>query len=146
MPDWLPALIVGTVLVVFAAGLGWWHWSAWKSGPARQPADDETRRHAWRQMRRRLQVSALLALIGVMIPLGDLLPVFRRSPQLFVIYWLGVLAIVIWVVLLALGDLASNLAFSRVARNQLRRERQSLEAELREYRAQTNGHHGQGPS
>ena len=83
----------------------------------------------------------MLAIVGLMIPLGDLLPVFRKSPQLFVIYWLIVLAAVVWIVLLALGDLASNLAYSRVARNELRRERRSLEDELRTYRSQTNGRH-----
>lgn len=145
MPDWAPSLVVGAVLVILAAGLGWRQWSNWKTGPAGLPLEDHVRRHAWRQLRRRLQVSVMLGLVGVMIPVGDFLPVFRKSPQLFVIYWLLVLAAVVWIVLLALGDLASNLAFSRVARNQLRRERESLETALSKYRTQSNGKHTDEP-
>lgn len=142
MPDWLPAVIVGSAILVFSGGLGWKQWSAWKGGTADLPREDDARVHASRQLRRRLQVSILLALVGLMIPAGDLLPIFRRSPRLFVIYWLGVLAVVTWAVVLALGDLASNLAYSRVARNRLRQERKALEMELRDYRKTTNGHPG----
>jgi hypothetical protein len=145
MPDWAPSLVVGAVLVVLAAGLGWRQWTIWKAGPAGMPLEDSTRKQAWRQLRRRLQVSLVMGLVGVMIPMGDMLPVFRKSPRLFVIYWLVVLAAVVWIVLLALGDLASNLAFSRVARNQLRRERESLESALRQYRTQSNGKHTDEP-
>ncbi len=141
MPDWVPAVVVGIILIVLAVGLAWQQWVGWKRGSAGLLSDDEARQHAARQFRRRLQVSVMLGIVGLMIPLGDLLPVFRQSPQLFVIYWLIVLAAVVWIVLLALGDLASNLAYSRVARNRLRRERRTLEDELRAYRSQTNGRH-----
>lgn len=140
MPDWLPALIVGCSLILFAAGLAAFQWRAWSSGPKLLPEDDESREHAWRQLRRRLQVNGFLAAIGIMIPLGDMLPVFRKDPLLFVIYWFVVLGLVVWMVLLVLGDLASNVAFNREARSQLDIERRKLEHEIRKYRTEGNGH------
>src|SRR5688500_2568301 len=109
MPDWLPALVVGCLLILLAAGLAAYHWAAWKAGPRMLPADDEIRIHTARQLRRRLQVSGFLAVIGLLIPLGDVLPIFRKEPLLFVIYWFVVLGLVVWMVLLVLGDLASNM-------------------------------------
>ncbi len=140
MPDWLPALIAGIVLLMIAAGTAWHQWRGWQRGPAALPADDESRIHAARQLRRRLQISAMLGLIGLLIPLGDVLPIFRRSPTLFVVFWLGVLGVVIWIVLLALGDLASNVAQTKLAQSHLHAERKALEQEIRRYRTQNNGH------
>ena len=48
----------------------------------------------------------MLAIVGVVIPLGDILTVVRRSPQLFVVYCLAVLGLAVWTAVLALGDLA----------------------------------------
>jgi hypothetical protein len=146
MPDWLPAVIVGSALIVFAAALAAFQWRAWKAGPKLLPHDDEARIHSARQLRRRLQVSGFLAAIGVMIPLGDVLPIFRKDPLLFVIYWFAVLGLVVWMVLLVLGDLASNLAFNRTAQSQLEIERRTLEYEIRKYRAGANGHNGDDAS
>ncbi len=141
MPDWLPAVIVGVGLIGLAAGLAWFQWRGWASGPSQLPDDDDVRWQAVRQLRRRMQVSGFLALIGVLIPLGDLLPIFRQSPRLFVIYWLSVLGLVIWMVLLALGDLASNVAYHRLAQHQLNLERRTLKREIDQFRASGNGRH-----
>lgn len=142
MPDWLPALVVGCLLVVFAAGLAAFQWKAWNSGPQQLPPENEIRGHAWRQLRRRLQVSGFLAAIGVMIPLGDMLPIFRRDQQLFAIFWLVVLGLVVWMVLLVLGDLASNVASNREAQSRLDIERRALEQEIQRFRAEGNGQRG----
>lgn len=128
-------------MVAVAGGSAWYQNFAWQRGPAKLPADDETRLHAGRQLRRRLQVSAMLALVGLLIPIGDMAPIFRRSPRLFVIYWLFVLGLVVWMVLLALGDLASSVAFHRLAQSDLEAERQALQREIDRYRSQSNGHH-----
>ena len=143
MPDWLPAVVAGLVLLGLAAGSAGMQWRRWASGRALLPGDDEFRQHAWRMLRRRMQISVMLALVGMMIPLGDLLPVFRKSPRLFVIFWLLVLGLVVWMIVLALGDLASNLAWHRHARSELLAEKQSLEAEIRRYRA-LGGHRQNG--
>lgn len=139
--DTIPSVVVGAVLQILAIGLAYREWSAWKAGPFHLPEDDEARYHAQRQLRRRLRVSLLLGLVGVMIPLGDLLPVFYESPSLWVIHWLSVLAVVVLIILMALGDLASTVAFNKHAQTQLKRDRDALEAEIQQYRRQSNGQH-----
>ncbi len=141
-PETIPSFLVGTVLLILAAGLACREWSVWKAGPYHLPPEEESRDHAERQLRRRLRVSLLLALTGVMIPLGDILPIFYKSPSLWVIHWLSVLAVVVLIVLMALGDLASTVAFNKCAQSALNRERELLEAEIRKYRSQGNGKHG----
>lgn len=145
-PDAVPSVIVGAVLQLLAIGLAYREWLAWKAGPYLLPPEDESRDHAERLLRRRLRVSLLLALTGIMIPLGDILPIFYKSPSLWVIHWLGVLAVVVLIVLMALGDLASTVAFNKRAQSELNRERELLKAEIRQYRSQRNGQHGNDPA
>lgn len=140
MPDWIPAVVMGCLLLLGAGGLAWFQRAAWKTATAGLDVEDDLHQRATRQLRRRLQVSGLLAVIGLLIPIGDLAPNLRRSPTMFAIFWLVVLGLVAWMVLLALGDLASNLAQHRVAKNQLEIERRSLEQQLRRNRAAGNGH------
>lgn len=139
MPDWIPAVVMGGLLLLVAGGLAWFQRAAWKKAIAGLAEADDIHQRATRQLRRRLQVSGLLAVIGLLIPIGDLAPNMRRSPTMFAIFWLVVLGLVVWMVLLALGDLASNLAQHRVAKNHLEVERRSLEQQLRRHRAAGNG-------
>jgi hypothetical protein len=135
----LPALIVGALLVTIGAGSAWYQWRY------RRPdieADELSRQHAARQLRRRLQVSGLLMLIGILIPLGDQLPFFRQAPAAFVFFWGAILLLTGWIALLAIADLASARAYHRVASVRLRQARRELEAQLEQYRASTNGHTG----
>jgi uncharacterized iron-regulated membrane protein len=133
----LPAFVAGGLLVLGGAVSAWYQWRY------RRPdseADDLSRQHAARQLRRRLQVSALLALIGILIPLGDQLPLFRQAPVAFVFFWAAVLLLTAWIGLLALADFASARAYHRVANIRLRQARRELEEQLQQYRARTNGH------
>ena len=134
--DTLPAIAVGAVLLFLSVGLAYREWSSWNIGPRHLPPEDATRQHAERQLRRRLRVSLLMLLAAVLIPLGDVLPFYRDSARLFAIHWLGVLAIVVLMVLLALGDLASSMAFNRMAQSELNRERDSLREQIRRFREQ----------
>lgn len=140
--DAIPSVCVGAILLIIAGGLAIREWMVWKAGPCQLPENDENRLFAQRRLRRRIRVSLLMALIGVMIPFGDIWSVYRKSPHLWVIHWLSVLALVVMLVLIALGDLAATLSINKHAREELQRERESLEAELRQLRQQGNGHSG----
>ena len=141
--DTLPALIVGALLLGFAVVSAWLQISARRALSPFLEADDLARTHADRQLRRRLQVSAMLGIVGILIPLGDQLePFFRGRPGLFFVYWMGVLILVAWTVLMALGDWMSSAAYSSLVNIQLRVERSRLEEEVRRYRASQNGHVG----
>jgi hypothetical protein len=144
MSDAIPAIAAGVILFLLAVGLAYREWTVWSTGPSRLPKGDEARDFAHRRLRRRCRVSLLLGLVGVMIPVGDVLPIFHRSPRLFVIHWLSVLALVVIIILLALGDLASSLAFNRKAQAALHRERRSLQEEIRRYREEGFSRNGRG--
>lgn len=142
--DTLPALIAGGLLIAFAAASAWFQIRARRSLTPLLEEDPLARTHADRQLRRRLQMSGMLGIVGVLIPLGDQLePFFRTRPGLFFVYWVVVLILVAWTVLMALGDWLSSTAYSNLARIQMRHERRMLEEEVRRYRASQNGHAGE---
>ncbi len=68
-----------------------------------------------RQFRRRVQTSALICIIGVLIIIGDLVIPWGRDGKgnrvaatfWFAVYWSGVLFLTFWVILLAIGDFLS---------------------------------------
>ncbi|MBI1345853.1 hypothetical protein GC163_06145 [bacterium] len=133
----IPALIFGGGLVVFAGVVAWYQWTY------RQPeaaADELSQTHARRQLRRRLQVSGMIALLGLLIPLGDMLPLFRNSPVAFFVFWVALLCLTGWIVLLAIADMASAKVFHGRAAKQLLQQKRELEAELARYRSRSNGH------
>lgn len=139
--DTLPALIAGALLLGFAVVSAWLQIRTRRALSSFLEEDDLARTHADRQLRRRLQVSAMLGIVGILIPLGDQLePFFRVRPGLFFVYWMGVLILVAWTVLMALGDWMSSAAYSSLVNIQLRVERSRLEEEVRRYRASQNGH------
>ena len=141
--DTLPALIAGALLLGFAVVSAWLQIRARRALAPFLEEDPLARTHADRQLRRRLQVSGMLGIVGILLPLGDQLePFFRTRPGLFFVYWMGVLVLVAWTVLMALGDWMSSAAHSSLVNIQLRVERSRLEEEVRRYRASQNGHAG----
>lgn len=143
--DTLPALIVGVLLLVFALVTAWLQFRSHRALAELLEEHDVGRTFLDRQLRRRLQVSGLLGIVGIMIPLGDQLEqFFRGRPGLFFVYWMAVLILVAWTVLMALGDWLSVSVYSNLANRQLRLEQQQIEDEVRRFRASQNGHAGDG--
>ncbi len=136
----LPALIFGGLLIALAVMMGVFVWRARISLDPAVESDEKSRLHADRQFRRRLQVSLMLGAVGLLIPLGDQLDrIFVQRPLLFFV-WVGcVFVLVLWMVLMALGDWLSTVAYSAVARAHLRHERSELEEQIRRYHAAKNG-------
>lgn len=136
----IPALVFGAVLVVVAGILGVVVWRIRQGLEPILEGDPEARLHADRQLRRRLQISAMLATVGILIATGDQLDqVFLQRPILFVL-WVGViLMLVLWIVLMAIGDWMSTISYSAIARTRLRFERRALESEIQRYHAEREG-------
>ena len=84
-----------------------------------------SRRYRWR-----LQTSGLLILIGMLIAVGDTVIIWRKAPGMFVAYWGLVLALAIWVILLALADLSATNQHSRTAIRAARQRHEELRAEI----------------
>lgn len=132
----LPALIFGAALVVLAALLGLFVWRARRTLEQDGDVDARTKLHANRQMRRRLQISIMLAVIGIVIAVGDQMDqLFVQRPHLFFVWVAVVFALVLWMVLLAMGDWLSTITHSEIAKTRLHLERRELEEQIRHYRA-----------
>ncbi len=135
----LPELIFGGLVVATAAGLAVHQWRTWQRDRDEFADDAEAALHSWRTLRRRLQVSVLLAVIGVMLPIGVWQPLFQKRLLLFLGFWLAVFLLICWVVLLALGDMLATAVHSRMIDVQLSRERRRLEDEIERYRRDHDG-------
>ena len=137
----LPALIFGGILLIVAIVMGVLIWRARNSLDPAVANDDGSRLHADRQFRRRIQVAIMLGMVGILIPLGDQLDqLFVKRPVFFFVWVLCLFALVIWMVLIALGDWLSTFAYSGIVRSHLMHERNELEQEIRRYHASKNGH------
>lgn len=137
----IPALIFGGLVVLAAIAMAVFVWRTRRAQDPLLENDDVARQHADRQFRRRMQVSVMLAAVGVLIPLGDQLDkLFAKRPALF-IAWVGcIMLLVVWMVMMALGDWLSTVTYSAIAKSRLRFERRILEDEIRRYHAERNGH------
>ncbi|HEY2253743.1 MAG TPA: hypothetical protein VGH74_21865 [Planctomycetaceae bacterium] len=148
------SLAMGFALILLGIWLIRWHRAVWgqhRAQEAGQPqadqnlADDRERRHYRLQFRRRIQISTLLILLGIMIPLGDWLMVQRRNPLGITILWMIVLALALWIMLLAGLDWLStrmHVRATRAALSGLARKQRELEAEAERLRGRgSNGRH-----
>ena len=133
--------LIGFVLIRSNRGT----WQRLKNDDALDHAD---RMHYHARYRRRMQMALMLILLGVMMPFGD--PgknaVFRliqweKVPWL-VPWYLGLeLLLVVWVILLALGDMLSTTTHSRVALSRVREKQRELRDQLAELKRRgSNGH------
>lgn len=136
---------MGALLLLLAAALSLKQWWAYRRLTLNPKVDEVGYVHSERQIRNRLIVGGMMFVLGVAIPLGDQADFFFRArPGLFFAYWMVVLLLVFAMVVVAIGDILSTLAFARVSQFALRRERRELEEEIRRYRASKNGHTDSG--
>ena len=131
------SLAVGIALVVAGAALFRWHWAAWRNQQKDAAGDDRELHFLRLRFRRRMQISILLVLLGILIPLGDALMVQRMDIRWITAIWFAVLLIAFWIMALAAFDLLSTRMHVRATRALLagvaRRQRE-LEAEAQRLR------------
>ena len=129
--NYLSSIIVSLVLCLSSAGLIVWHVRA---GRRLQDAGLEAREQDFRrrQYRRRMQTSVMLGALGVAIFVGQLLLTPATSRWFLVIYWSGVLLLVLWMALLALADMAATSFYYSRERNDCIVAQAKLQGELRQ--------------
>ena len=81
-----------------------------------------------------MQTSAMLGVLGVAIFIGQLLMTWLTSRLFLVIYWSGVLVLVLWMALLALADMAATSFYYSREKNNYVVEHARLQGELRQAR------------
>jgi len=130
--SYLPSIAVAVVLGIASASLIGWHVLAWKAVQGAE-VDQRERDFRYRQYRRRMQTSAMLGILGVAVLVGQLL-LDWLSPLFLLIYWLGVVALVLWVVVLAVADMVATSVYYSRERSACAMEHARLEDELRRVR------------
>jgi len=133
-PHWTPSFLVCIALVALGVFMIRGHLRGWASRQAEGISDPADLLHYHAQFRRRIQTSALIAIIGILIFVGDLIGE-QIGPAFFGWYWIGVLLLVAYLVVLAILDGLSTASHTRAALARLRAQRRQLErhaAELKE--------------
>jgi small-conductance mechanosensitive channel len=118
--------------VILAAAVGWmvWHVRVWRRAQADavEPRELDFRR---RQFRRRMQTSAMLAVLAAAIFAGC----FVTAPHWAGWYWAAVLLVALWVLLLAMVDALATRMHYLGLRDQYVVEEAKLKAALRRSQA-----------
>jgi hypothetical protein len=146
LQSWVFAVSFGAALAVGGLVMMRRHLSTWRGEKNDPGLDDADRFYYFRRYRRRMQTSAMIAVIGVLIALGDtVLPLIlgnhRHFRLVFGSYWGAVLLLTGWVIVMALSDLVSASAHSRVALSRVRLKQRELEKQLEDIRRRgSNGH------
>ena len=131
---WIPSFLVCISLVTIGLFMIRGHLRGWTERLSEGITDPADLLHYQSQYRRRIQTSALIAIIGVLIFVGDLIGQ-RIGAQLFGVYWVIVLSLVAYLMVLAVLDGLATASHTRAALARLRAQRRQLErsaAELRE--------------
>jgi len=132
----VPATVAGILLVIIGGLLYYWQRRGKERWSCEPSLTDEDLKGLNRQYRRRVQVSGLLILIGLLIPLGDWGIGWEKDDALIAtIFWLAVLGLTMWVMLLAIGDMLATGTRSRLAMSRLKRKQLELEQEAPRLRA-----------
>ena len=130
-----PALVVAVALVGIGVGMMSSHVRGWRRQQSDPTLDERDLVYYRRRYRRRMQISAIIAILGVLIGMGDaLLPFQRRHPLPTTLYWIGVLLLTGWVMVLGLGDLWSTVAYGRAELARVRQKQRELERQVVEFK------------
>ena len=128
-------LLFSLFLAGVAAALIVSHLLAWRRATGRD-LDERERTFVWRQFRRRMQASVMIAMVAVALPVGVWVPM---RAVVFAGFWLVVVLVVLWIALLALADvIASRHHFGRIQHEQII-EHAKLHGELHRKRHKKNG-------
>ncbi len=131
-----PTFLFAASLIALASGLTVWHVKAWETAKSAKLEPDEAR-FRWRQFRRRIAASILLAAVGVAM-FGSAL--FDR-PAVLAFYWLGVTLLTLALIWLALLDMRATARRLGELTQRHRAEHAELMAELNELSGGAiNGH------
>lgn len=134
---WIPGVIVSVFLVGLSALWIWGVHTTWQRQKVDPDVNPRERDFYSRQYRRRLQIAALVGLIGILIPLGDSVLIFESRPLEWACYITFVLLLSLWVLLLGFADLAAIRSHHLPSLQSLKDRQQALQARVAELREET---------
>ena len=118
---------IAALLAAVALGAFLWQSEAWKRQQREAQAGFETAFYRQRH-RRRVQISVLLAAVALAMAIGVWIP----NPLVWSIFWFGILAVLTWIIILAMLDALSSHAFFDRIRSRQMAEQAALQRELLE--------------
>ncbi len=130
------SIITFAVILLIASGVLIWRHLQSRRALNTDELDEREIDYLRRQFRRRMQTSAMLAIVGVALLIGIWINALN-SPLVVVLYWLGVVLIVCCIALLAFADLISTRTYYRHEQNIQDREYAQLTADLKRLRRET---------
>lgn len=117
----------GILLMLLAGTMIFSHWRAWVRTREDDSVGEQERRFAWRQCRRRSQASAMIGIVGLGICIYQLIP---RDEVVVTVYLGGMIFVVLWIMLLAIGDVIDTRTYFGRVRRQQRSDQARLVREL----------------
>lgn len=87
---------------------------------------DREFQHLQRRTRRRQQIAGLIGGIGVLLTLANSRVPWTKYPWAVPVYLVILLGLVVWILLLALGDMLSTQVFTRTQLAEVRRKQMEL--------------------
>lgn len=120
--------IVANSITLLGAGLMRWHRVQWIRNHQDASLEKVELQFLDAQHRRRMQASALLTTVGIMLNgSNEFLIPWQKFPLAFIIYICAMLALIALMVLLALWDLTASRMVHRAALNKLKQRQRELE-------------------
>jgi hypothetical protein len=120
-------------LVCISAVLVAWHVRGWRQADHGGLGEQERDFHA-RRFRRRVQASAMVGVIGLLL-LGEL---WLKDPRVMLLYWSGVVLLLLWLLLLAASDWLASRVHFRGPLSRLQQDRVKLQADIDKLRRDRN--------
>ena len=144
--DWIISATAGIVLIGVGIALMRSHGRSWDASKNDATLGEAERRYLHSRFRRRMQAAAILAVLGVLIPLGDIAIPWPQFPGLFAVFWGFVLLLAMWVIVLGIADVIATSSHTRAELGRIRRQQRELEAKVAELRRRgSNGRHDPKP-
>ncbi len=112
-------------LVAASIGLTAWHLRALRAADHGGLGEQEQTFHT-RRFRRRAQASIMVGVIGLLL-LGEL---WLKDPRVMLLYWSGVVLLLLWLLLLAASDWLASRVHFRGQLNRLQQDRTLIQAEI----------------
>ncbi|MGE3313630.1 MAG: hypothetical protein AB7O26_00855 [Planctomycetaceae bacterium] len=146
MNETLVAVLAGGLLVVLGISMIVGHRRAWDGQKNDPELAEFDRVHFYRRFRRRMQTSAMLVVLGLLLAVGGTVIPWQNYPAAAQLaYWIGVLLLTFWVILLALGDILSTRVHSRISMAQVKQKQRELELELARLKSRGSNGRNHGP-
>jgi hypothetical protein len=133
MGVWL-SLLVPALLLAAALGLMYWHGRVWQAVQSTELPESDHEFYR-RQYRRRMQLSAMLGIVAIILIAGEILSWWIVSQVFSVLYLVAALLLVIWIALLLAADVwATRYHFDQLQHKNLI-EQAKLHGEIRRIQA-----------